>query len=186
VSSGIGCDVIHLPDHWKVDTLAPRRIQKLYTSRELTLMNRIDSSEKVAEAIMWSAKESTYKACHEGPAAFNPKSYCITGVKDGELFVKYQERHYTVWFRLDKEVVFTELRTEKSKGYHSQLEWVEGNESESLRTKVSSYLSDTYGGSWSIQKTEYGKPMLFQDNRLSTKKLSLSHHQGYIAFVLCN
>jgi len=187
----IGCDIIHLEDHWSVDTLRQRRLFKLYVKSELSLLAQIHENPKIAEAVLWSAKETAYKSSYVGIARFIPKQFILNQVLKDHLIIHFKEKLISVAYIIEKEYVFTKTlelaKTIFRKGHSDEyihIEKTEENESFKVRKNACNYLRNKYGGEWGICKTEFGKPYLIQDNNVSEKKISISHHKPFIAFVL--
>lgn len=187
----IGCDIIHLQDHWSVNTLRQRRLSKLYNKGELILLSQIHKTPKIAEAVLWSAKESAYKSAYLGEAIFIPKKFILKQVLKESLEFQFDKTPIWISYKIEKEYVFTETfemtNSVKEKGdsfNYVHIEKSTGNESYEVRKRVYQYLKNRYGGEWGIRKTEFGKPYLTYNNKMSEKKISISHHKPFIAFVL--
>ena len=187
----IGCDIIHLQDHWSVDTLQQRRLYKLYDKSELILLSQIHKTPKIAEAVLWSAKESAYKSAYLGEARFIPKKFILKQVLKESLEFQFDKTPIWISYKIEKEYVFTETfevtNSVKEKGRsfnYVHIEKSTGNESSEVRKRVYQYLKNRYGGEWGIRKTKFGKPYLICNDKVSEKKITISHHKPYIAFVL--
>lgn len=148
----------------------------------------IHKNLKVAEAVMWSAKESTYKSQFKGRAIFNPKQFEIKKGLGNSLEVHYQGKSTFVEYVIEEEYVFTQTinSTNCSSGNHGfvQIKKTEGDESLEVRKNIYSYLNRHFEGDWEVRRSQYGKPYLACDNKVSEKIISISHHKPFIAFVL--
>lgn len=169
----IGCDLAEIPDTGRRSRLNPRRLLKLYSKSEIQLINSSNCPLKI-EALLWSFKESAYKAHSNPPYRFQPKMINMEEFDVSSLSgkIRYLNEVFDVnLLYSNEEIVFSSTRKE---GY--DLNWYLGDPK-----SWQQIMRYDFGGSKIEVEYVKRKPHVSVNNhRLFMSKSSINSLSGFV------